>query len=263
MGAPLETPTNALLVSQEMPGVVTLTLNRPKARNALNQKLREALAEQFSKLAVQSDVRAVVLSGAGGAFAAGADLTELVDASAVDIHLRGTHRLWRAIENFQKPIIAAVDGFALGGGCELALHADIIVASRDAKFGQPEAKVGIMPGAGGTQRLVRSIGRKAALRYVLTGEIFSAQRAYELGLVSDLVEENPLAAALDIAQTIANLPAIAIEKIKEAILLGEDASMAAGLALERNAFQLLFATRDQEIGMKAFLEKRAPDFEGR
>lgn len=246
------------------PWVALLRLNRPEARNALNMELRRALAEAFRTLESDAEVRVVVVTGNTQAFAAGADVREMVDADAVEMMLRGTHRLWQAIADFSKPIIAAVNGFALGGGCELALHADIIIAGESAKFGQPEVRVGIMPGAGGTQRLLRAIGRYRAMLLLLTGEMVEAREAQAMGLVSRVVPDaEVLDQALALAETIASMPPLAVAQIKEVVRLGADAPLATALALERKAFQLLFASRDQKEGMRAFLQKRKPNFEGR
>src|SRR5260370_308438 len=163
-----------------------------------------------------------------------------------------------------KPVIAAVNGYALGGGCELAMHADIIVAGEGASFGQPEVRVGIMPGAGGTQRLTRAVGKFRAMRMLLTGEPVAARDALAMGLVSDVVADGEVFdTALRIAKTIASMPPLAVMQIKEVVRAGQDASLEAAMMLERKAFQLLFATGDQKEGMRAFLEKRKPEFKGR
>lgn len=253
-----------LLVERPRPAVALLRLNRPEARNALNMELRRALAEAFRALDADEEVRVAVVTGNDKAFAAGADLREMVDAGAVEMMLRGTHRLWQAIADFPKPIVAAVNGYALGGGMELALHADIVIAGESAKFGQPEVRVGIMPGAGGTQRLLRAAGRYRAMLMLLTGEMIDAREALAMGFVSRVVPDGEvLDRALGIAETIAGMPPLAVAQIKEVVNLGADAPLATALALERKAFQLLFDSRDQEEGMKAFLEKRKPRFEGR
>lgn len=253
-----------LLVERPRPRVALLRLNRPEARNALNMELRRALAATFRALDADEEVRVAVVTGDGKAFAAGADLREMVDAGAVEMMLRGTHRLWQAIADFPKPIVAAVSGHALGGGMELALHADIVIAGESAKFGQPEVRVGIMPGAGGTQRLLRAAGRYRAMLLLLTGEMVDAREAQAMGLVSRVVPDGEvLDRALDIAGTIAAMPPLAVAQIKEVVNLGADAPLATALALERKAFQLLFDSRDQKEGMRAFLEKRKPRFEGR
>ncbi len=188
----------------------------------------------------------------------------MAEAGAIDILLRDTHLLWQAIADCPKPVIAAVNGYALGGGCELAMHADIIVAGEGATFGQPEIRVGIMPGAGGTQRLARAVGKFKAMKMVLTGEPVSAGEADAMGLVSEVVADGEVVdRALELAGRIAAMPPIAVRQIKEVLLAGADAPLATALALERKAFQILFASSDQKEGMKAFLEKRKPDFEGR
>lgn len=253
-----------LIIERLRPHVALLRLNRPEARNALNMELRRALADAFRAFDADEEVRVAVITGNDQAFAAGADLRELADASAVEMMLRGTHRLWQAIADFPKPIVAAVNGYALGGGCELALHADIVIAGENAKFGQPEVRLGIMPGAGGTQRLLRAAGRHRAMLLLLTGEIVDAREARAMGFVSRVVPDGEvLDHALELAATIAAMPPLAVAQIKEVVNLGADAPLATALALERKAFQLLFDTRDQKEGMRAFLEKRKPVFEGR
>ena len=197
-------------------------------------------------------------------FAAGADLRDMVERTPVEMFARRSERLWQPISSCPKPVLAAVNGYALGGGCELVMHADIIIAGDGASFGQPEVRVGIMPGAGGTQRLVRAVGKFRAMKMLLTGEPVPAREALAMGLVSEVVpDDEVLDRAMTLARTIAALPPLAIMQIKEAVLAGEDSSLDAGLALERKAFQLLFATADQKEGMRAFLEKRKPEFHGR
>jgi enoyl-CoA hydratase/carnithine racemase len=245
-------------------GVVLLRINRPEARNALNMAVRRQLAEQFRAAAEDPEIRAVVLTGDEKAFVAGADIREFAELSAVDQMLRNTHRLWRAIADCPKPVIAAVRGHALGGGCELAMHADIIVAGEGAWFGQPEVHVGLMPGAGGTQRLTRAVGKFQAMKMVLLGERIGAAEALRMGLVSEVVPDDAvLPRAVEMAKRIAALPPLAVMQIKEVLLAGMDAPLDAALMLERKAFQLLFATEDQKEGARAFLEKRKPEFRGR
>ncbi len=261
-----EKAANDAVVATERPRphVAVVRIDRPASRNALDMNVRRQLAEAFRGLSADDEVRAVVVTGTGKAFAAGADLRDMAEASAVEIMARRTHLLWGAIADCQKPVIAAVNGFALGGGCELAMHADIIVAGESARFGQPEIKVGIMPGAGGTQRLIRAVGKFKAMKLLLTGAIITAREADAMGLVSEVVaDDQVLARALALAEEIAALPPLAAQAIKEAALASEDMPLSAGLALERRAFQLLFATADQKEGMRAFLEKRTPKFEGR
>ncbi|GGZ85429.1 enoyl-CoA hydratase [Ignatzschineria indica] len=243
-------------------GVVTIQLNRLKTKNALDTALRTQLAEAFLQLEEEKEVRAVVLTG-GDNFAAGADLNEMKDISSIEMYLRHTERYWQAISRFKKPIVAAVNGFALGGGCELAMLADIIIAGKGARFAQSEVKVGVMPGAGGTQRLIRAVGKFKALKLILTGEIISAEEAEKIGLVSELVEdEKTLDRAIEIAQKIASMPPLAIEQIKEVTLSGMDLPLESALMLERKAFQLLFDSKDQKEGVNAFFEKRKPFFKG-
>ena len=244
--------------------IAVLRLNRPEARNALNMAVRTQLADHFTQLGTDETTRCIVLTGSEKVFAAGADLKDLVERTAVEMFARRSERLWQPISSCPKPVVAAVNGYALGGGCELAMHADIIVAGEGAGFGQPEVKVGIMPGAGGTQRLVRAVGKFRAMKMLLTGEPVPARDALAMGLVSEVVADAEVfERALGIARTLAALPPLAIMQIKEAVLAGQDSSLEAGLALERKAFQLLFATADQKEGMRAFLDKRKPEFEGR
>lgn len=252
-----------VLVTQPSPGVALVRLNRPGARNALNQRTRLVLADWFRAIAQDASIRCVILTGGPTVFAAGADLREVAECSPIDMYMRHVERLWAAISEFPKPVIAAVNGFALGGGCELAMHADIIVAGKGATFGQPEIKVGIMPGAGGTQRLARVIGKFQAMKMLLTGLPITGEQAYSMGLVSEVVEDDQvLQRSLELASLIAEMPPIAAEQIKEVLLAGMDAPLSSALMLERKAFHLLFATADQKEGMKAFFEKRKPDFKG-
>jgi enoyl-CoA hydratase/carnithine racemase len=252
-----------VLVERPLPHVAVVRINRPDARNALNQAVRIGLAEQFTLLGQADDVRCIVLTGGDKIFAAGADIRAMVDCGAIEMMLRNTHRLWQAIAACPKPVIAAVNGYAWGGGCELAMHADIIIAGAGASFCQPEVKVGIMPGAGGTQRLTRAVGKFKALKMVLSGQPVSAQEACDMGLASEVVaDELVQQRALELATQLAALPPLAIAQIKEVLLAGQDASLETALMLERKAFQLLFASRDQKEGMQAFIDKRKPDFEG-
>ena len=252
-----------VLLDHPAPHVARLTINRPEARNALNQEVRSQLAGHFASLGSGTDIRAIVLTGGDKYFAAGADLRAMVDAGAIEIMLRNTHLLWRTIATCPKPVIAAVNGFAWGGGCELAMHADIIVAGEGASFCQPEVKVGIMPGAGGTQRLARAVGKFQAMKMALTGQPLSARDAFTCGLASELVADDQVQGrALELAGQIAALPPLAVMQIKEVLLAGQDASLDTALMLERKAFQLLFASRDQKEGMQAFFAKRQADFQG-
>lgn len=253
-----------VIVENPSPGVALLRLNRPEARNALNSELRAALAERFRELGDNSETRVIVVTGDEKAFAAGADLKEIVDDTPVEIMERGVLRLWKVIASCPRPVIAAVNGVALGGGCELALHADIIVAGEGARFGQPEVRVGVMPGGGATQRLMRALGKYKAMKMILTGEAITGGEAEAIGLASEVVPDGRvLERALEIAAQIAALPPVAVRLAKEASLAGADAALDTGLLLERRMFEMLFATRDQKEGMRAFAEKREPRFSGR
>lgn len=254
---------SVVIVERTDAHVALVRINRPQAKNALNAEVRRGLARAFNELGADEDVRAIILTGNDEAFAAGADLKEMADVGAADMVLRRNHRLWQAISACPKPVIAAVNGYALGGGCELAMHADMFVAGESASFGQPEIRVGIMPGAGGTQRLTRAVGKFKAMKMVLTGKPVSAREADAMGLVSEVVADaEVLDRALGLARTIAAMPALAVEQIKEVLLAGQDASLETALMLERKALQLLFDTREQKEGMRAFIEKRKPRYEG-
>lgn len=243
--------------------VPVIRVHRPDSRNALNSEVREQLALHFSHLGHEPSVRAIVLTGSPDCFVAGADIREFATAGAIEIYLRHTERLWEAISGCPKPIIAAVNGYALGGGCELAMHCDLIVAGQSACFAQPEVKLGLMPGAGGTQRLVRAVGKFQAMRLALTGCLIKAPEALAMGLVSEVVaDDQALPRALELATHIAGLPPLAVAQIKEVILAGADLPLDSALRLERKAFQLLFASRDQKEGAAAFLEKRTARFVG-
>lgn len=243
--------------------IAVVRLNRPHVRNALNLSIRQELAEVFRSFTDDSDLRCVVLTGNEKAFAAGADIEDMSKISAIQMYHRHTERLWNAIAECPVPVIAAVNGFALGGGLELAMNADIILAGRSARFGQPEVKVGIMPGAGGSQRLTRAVGKFQAMYLCLTGELLNAEDAYSHGLVSKIVDDDAvMPEALALAEHIAAMPPIAIAQIKEVIIQGADASLTAALTMERKAVQILFASRDKQEGMEAFLEKRKPNFIG-
>jgi len=252
-----------VLLSFPEPHIALVQLNREAVRNALNDAVRQQLAAAFARLSVDPAVRCIVLTGGPKVFAAGADIKAMAEAGAIEMMQRANHRLWQAIAACAKPVIAAVNGLAWGGGCELAMHADLIVAGESASFSQPEVKVGIMPGAGGTQRLTRAVGKFKALRMLLTGQPIPAAEASAMGLVSEVVpDDQVLTRAFALARDIAALPPLAIAQIKEVVLAGQDISLDAALMLERKAFQLLFASRDQKEGMRAFSEKRPPEFTG-
>jgi enoyl-CoA hydratase/carnithine racemase len=188
----------------------------------------------------------------------------MADAGTIEMLQRGVHKLWRGIAGCPKPVIAAVSGYALGGGCELAMTCDIIVAGESARFGQPEVNIGIIPGGGATQRLTRAIGKYKAMKYILTGELFSAREALDMGLASEVVPDPEVEGrAIDLARQIAALPPLAVQLAKEAVLAGMDAPLTSALALEAKSSQILFSSQDQKEGMRAFIEKRKPRFTGR
>ncbi len=253
-----------VILERPVNGVALLRINRPDVLNALSLSVRAHLAEHINQLKTDPDVKAIVITGDARAFAAGADLAELQKRTVHDTQFEDSRVAWKALDDCAKPLIAAVNGFALGGGCELAMHCDMIIAGQGAKFGLPEVKVGIMPGAGGTQRLLRAAGNFKAARYLLTGDFIDAQTAYDMDLVSELVEDDKvLETALAIASKIAERPPIAVEAIKTVIKHGPDAPLPTALLLERKCFQLLFATEDRDEGIAAFMEKRKPEFKGR
>lgn len=256
--------TDILLHERPSEHVALLRLNRPEVLNALSVPLRLALADRLYALEADPRVRVIVITGNEKALAAGADLEELKTRSVLDASTKESRAAWTALEACTKPLIAAVNGFALGGGCELALHCDIIIAGEGARFGLPEVKVGIMPGAGGTQRFLRAAGKFKASRYLLTGDFIPAALASEMGLVSEVVPDDEVVAhALKLADRIAGLPPLSVAAIKEVIALGPDTSLQAALALERKAFHVLFGAEDRDEGIAAFLEKRKPEFKGK
>jgi enoyl-CoA hydratase len=252
-----------LLEDRPAPGVARLRLNRPAVLNALNLAVRRALGEAFLRLEADDSVRAIVMAGGERAFCAGADLQEYVDATPQDIVDRHMDRLWDAIARCRKPVLAAVRGHALGGGCELALHADLVIAGQGARFGQPEVLIGLMPGGGATQRLTRAVGKFRAMKLLLLGEPVTAPEALAMGLVSEVVaddEVEPRAVAL--AVRLARGPLYAVQSIKQAVIEGMNLPLQQGLEFERKCFQLLFATADKTEGIRARLDKRAPQFAG-
>jgi enoyl-CoA hydratase/carnithine racemase len=255
---------NFILTDRPDRAVGRITLNRPDVRNALSYELRQELIDALAAYAAEEDIRCVILTGGPEVFAAGADLRQLARMGPVDMIEVAPEQYWQAIAAFPKPLIAAVNGLALGGGFELALLADIIVAGESAQFGLPEVKVGLIPGGGGTQRLPRSIGKHAALRYLLTGDTMSADTARALGLVCDIVPDSEVPeAALAIAARIAKRAPLALRQLKEAVIEGTDLPLDAALLIERKALQLLLASEDKAEGISAFLEKRAPVFRGK
>ncbi len=252
-----------ILVSKEA-GYAVVQFNRPDVLNAINIKLMEELVDALEALDQDNDVRCIVLTGNEKAFAAGADIKEMADASAVEMLIRDQFARWDKIRKIKKPIIAAVSGFALGGGCELMMTCDIVIASETAKIGQPEINIGVMPGAGGTQRLTRAVGKAKAMEIVLTGKTISAEEALKWGLINKVVPvEYFLQEAKDLAKEIASKPPVAVRLAKEAVLKAFDTTIEGGLEFERKNFYLLFASDDQKEGMKAFVEKRKAEWKGK
>jgi len=252
-----------ILVFAEGP-IGRIQLNRPKALNALNSQLMSELVDALQRFEKDPAIRCLLLHGDERAFAAGADIKEMVDQSAIDMYQRDFISLWDAVYRIKKPIVAAVSGFALGGGCELAMACDIIIASETARFGQPEINLGVLPGAGGTQRLTRAVGKSLAMEMVLTGRMLSAEEARAAGLVSRVVPpEFYLEEARKVALEIASKSPVAAQLAKEAVLGAYETTLAGGIQLERRLFYMAFASRDQKEGMQAFVEKRQPQFQGR
>jgi enoyl-CoA hydratase len=249
----------------EVAGVALITLDRPEVLNALDAETMRQLVEALEGLDMDDAVRAIVLTGAGErAFAAGADIKEMSEATPVSLTAANSFARWERIRRVRTPIIAAVRGYALGGGCELAMACDMIVAADDATFGQPEIRIGVIPGAGGTQRLTRALGKARAMELILTGANLSAREALAHGLVTRIVaREETVPAALELAAQLASMPPLAVMAAKEAVNRAFELSLEAGLEFERRNFFLLFSSEDQKEGMRAFLEKRAPAWKGR
>ncbi|MEX5600360.1 enoyl-CoA hydratase-related protein [Pseudophaeobacter sp. C1-32P7] len=253
------------LVLIERPGdrVGVIRLNRPERRNALSTEFRGEIAKAVTELDADPEIRCIVMTGDEKAFAAGADLAELAEVRPMQEVFDRLGAVKRALEASNTPVIAAVRGMALGGGCEMAMMCDIIIAGDTAKFGQPEIKVGIMPGAGGTQKILRTAGKAKALRYLLTGDLFPADVALDLGIVSEVVPDAEVVdTSLAMAKRIAAQPAKAVQAIRDAVREGANTPLDTALMLENRLFQMLFSTDDQKEGMRAFLEKRAPEFKG-
>jgi enoyl-CoA hydratase len=272
--APPESAAPEPLVLVELPAqgrdgpvetVALVTLNRPKALNALSFELLRKLVEAIERLDADDDCRAIVITGAGErAFAAGADIKEMAGATPVTLTRANTFSRWERIRAIRKPLIAAVRGYALGGGNELAMACDMVVAGEDAEFGQPEIRIGVMPGAGGSQRLTRAIGKAKAMELILTGRSIDAREADRLGLVTRVVPpEEVLPSALELAASVAAMPPLAVMAAKEAVDRAFELPLGAGLEFERRNFFGLFASEDQKEGMAAFTEKRPARWRGR
>lgn len=244
--------------------VAIVRIERAARRNALNLQVKTELIAALQAACADPAVAAIVLTGSGGYFVAGTDIGEMATLSPTDHQRLDTDRVFHVVRQSPKPVIAAVEGYALGGGCELALACDLIVAAEDARFGQPEIRVGIMPGAGGTQAFVRAMGRHRAMKLLLTGEPVAARDALALGLLSEVVADGAaLAAATELAGRIVAMPPLAVAAIRDLVRKGPDLPLDAALAMERQAFVLLFGSEDQKEGMRAFLDKRQPVYHGR
>ena len=253
-----------LVESEYQPHIAIIRLNRPKELNALNLQLMLELKAALASLDEDDNVRCIIITGNQQAFAAGADIKQMESKTAIDLLKIDQFETWDQIRKTKKPIIAAVSGFALGGGCELAMTCDMIVASETAKFGQPEIKIGIMPGAGGTQRLTRAVGKALAMEMVLTGKFISAEEAMKAGLVNRVVaEELYLDEAVKLAKEVTQMSPISVRLAKESVLKAFDSGLQEGLCFERTSFYMCFASEDQKEGMQAFVEKRKPKFEGK
>lgn len=244
--------------------IALIELNRPKELNALSRQVMLEIRDTLKALDDDDNVRVIILTGGEKVFAAGADIKQMADATAIDMLNIDQFSTWDQIKKTRKPIIAAVSGFALGGGCELAMTCDMIIATETAKFGQPEIKIGTMPGAGGTQRLTRAIGKVRAMEMVLTGKFISAEEALQYGLVNRIVPaELMMHETLGLAKQIAAQSPVAIKLAKEAVNQAFNSTLDEGLMFERKNFYLTFASEDQKEGMAAFVEKRTPEFKGK
>lgn len=255
--------TNPVLI-EDHDNIRVVRLNRPDKLNALNLQTKRALIDAFHDAETDPEVRVIIVTGSTKAFVAGTDIAEMATLSATDHLVQRTGQVFDVLDQTSKPTIAAVEGFALGGGCELALATDLVIAGTGATFGQPEIKVGLIPGAGGTHRLVKLAGRQRALRLLLTGDSFSAQEAHQLGVVSEVVPDgSALERALELARQLLTMPPLSLQLIKELARNAEEAPLRSGLALERRSFQLVFDTDDHAEGLNAFLEHRTPVYRGR
>jgi enoyl-CoA hydratase len=245
--------------------IAIITLNRPDALNALNGELMDELGACLLALDADNNIGVIIITGSAKAFAAGADIKEMAGKSFADVYSEDfITRNWETINTCRKPVIAAVAGFALGGGCELAMMCDMIIAADNAKFGQPEIKLGVIPGSGGTQRLTRAIGKAKAMDMVLTGRMMDAEEAERSGLVARVVAaENLMDVTIQIAKTIAGYGRLSVMAAKESVDQAFETTLAQGVRFERRIFHALFATQDQKIGMDAFVNKQKPQFTGK
>jgi enoyl-CoA hydratase/carnithine racemase len=249
---------------QREEAVAIVRLNRPERRNALSPTVLEELAQAIGDLDAEEGVRCIVITGTDEVFAAGADIKAMVERSFQEVLEASTMPFWQRVADCRTPLVAGVSGFALGGGCELALLCDMIVASETAEFGQPEITLGIIPGGGGTQRLARVIGKQRTMELVLTGRRIAATEALRLGFVNMVASKRTwFQETVDLAQVIARRPPLAVKLAKQAVLAADEMPLTAGLAHERRLYELAMATEDRVEGMRAFLEKRRPEFEGK
>jgi enoyl-CoA hydratase/carnithine racemase len=244
--------------------VALLRLNRPEARNALSPEMMDEIASELERLDPDPEVRCVVISGSEDVFAAGADIRAMAERTLPEALYHPAAGFWRRVAAIKTPLVAAVSGYALGGGCELALACDMIVASETALFGQPEITLGIIPGGGGTQRLARVLGKQRTMEYVLTGRRFDAGMAFQWGLVNKVVRQQDYELeALELARTIAERPPLAVRLAKQAVIAAEETALTAGIETERRLYEIAMATEDRVEGMTAFIEKREPKYEGK
>jgi enoyl-CoA hydratase/carnithine racemase len=256
--------TELIKVNRDELHVALLQLDRPEARNALSPEMMEEVAGELELLDADPEARCIVIAGSEEVFAAGADIRAMSERSFEEALRHPAASFWRRLAAIKTPMVAAVSGYALGGGCELALACDMIVASETALFGQPEITLGIIPGGGGTQRLARVLGKQRAMEYVLTGRRFDAQMARDFGLVNEVVKKGQwLTGAVELARMVAERPPIAARLAKQAVLAAEETGLSAGLDHERRLYELAMATEDRVEGMRAFLEKREPRFQGK
>jgi enoyl-CoA hydratase/carnithine racemase len=254
----------SVVTAETRDGVGLARLNRPEVRNALSPELMEELAALLERWDDDASIRCIVIAGGDEWFAAGADIKATAQRTFQEALVSPTARFWPRLATLRTPLIAAVSGYALGGGCELALLCDMIVASESSEFGQPEILLGIIPGGGGTQRLTRLLGKQRAMELVLTGRRIGAAEAHELGIVNRVVPvDGWLEATLQLAEMVAERPPLAVRLGKQAVLAADETPLSAGLDHERRLYELAMATEDRVEGMNAFLEKRKPQFQGR